>query len=130
MKYHTKKKTGLLSLFILLSIASQCVFTEPSVNGQISQQISRTNSQSVNKNISDRMVRNKRVHARFHTKGQIKEVQQMLHDLGYKPGKVDGLMGKKTRKAIRDFQKSHKLKSDGLLTQHLFQKLHDSSSNK
>ena len=100
------------------------------MNGQISQQISRTNSQSVNKNISDRMVRNKRVHARFHTKGQIKEVQQMLHDLGYKPGKVDGLMGKKTRRAIRDFQKSHKLKSDGLLTQYLFQELYDSSSNK
>ena len=113
MKYYSKTNIGRLSLFILFSIASQHVFSG-----------SGTTSQAITKNISGHIESSNRVHALIYTKGQIKEVQQILYELGYKPGKVDGLMGKKTRKAIRGFQKTHKLKSDGLLTDHLFQKLH------
>jgi peptidoglycan hydrolase-like protein with peptidoglycan-binding domain len=44
----------------------------------------------------------------------VKDVQQMLLDLGYYNGKVDGLYGDKTRLAVIRFQKDHKLTPDGV----------------
>jgi len=129
MSYLTKKNIVRSLLFVLVSIGSQLIYADPN----ISSQISRTNSQAINKNISNHMLeneKNKRINTPVYTTGQIREVQELLHDLGYKPGEIDGFMGKKTRKAIRDFQESHQLKNDGLLTENLFQKLHVASSNK
>lgn len=42
-----------------------------------------------------------------------KQIQTALANAGYDPGKVDGKMGEKTKKAIRRFQKDHKLQVDG-----------------
>ena len=48
-----------------------------------------------------------------------KRVQQMLSELGYKPGPIDGLMGPKTRSAIQAFQKTYGMKVGGRITDDL-----------
>ena len=42
-----------------------------------------------------------------------KQIQTALKNAGYYDGVVDGKMGKKTRKAVREFQKANNLHSDG-----------------
>ena len=44
---------------------------------------------------------------------QVKEIQTLLNDLGYDAGRADGLMGRKTRKAIRTFQRDEGLPING-----------------
>lgn len=46
----------------------------------------------------------------------VREIQQTLAQLGYNPGPIDGLYGKKTRAAIQAFQKKEGLKVDGEAT--------------
>lgn len=46
---------------------------------------------------------------------EIKAVQRTLNEHGYRAGKVDGLMGKKTRGAIRRLQKEHGLPQNSWL---------------
>lgn len=50
-------------------------------------------------------------------------VQLLLSELGYEPGKVDGLMGRKTRNAIRRFQRKHAMRPNGDITRQLVAKL-------
>ncbi len=57
------------------------------------------------------------------TQSDIKAVQQGLKSKGYNPGPVDGFMGKKTRKAIRQFQKNKGYPVDGLATTRLLKQL-------
>ena len=45
----------------------------------------------------------------------LKSAQEKLNSLGYDCGKADGVMGKKTKSAIKSFQKSKGLKQDGVL---------------
>ncbi|NBC31795.1 MAG: hypothetical protein GVY13_03870, partial [Alphaproteobacteria bacterium] len=40
------------------------------------------------------------------TREDIRSIQQLLADLGYEPGPVDGLMGDRTAQAIREFQEA------------------------
>jgi len=49
----------------------------------------------------------------------IREAQQLLANLGYDPGPVDGLMGQKTEAAIEAFQRDHGIAADGKLTSKL-----------
>lgn len=44
---------------------------------------------------------------------RIEEIQQILKNARFDPGLIDGTMGDKTRRAIRDFQKAHQLKPTG-----------------
>ncbi len=44
----------------------------------------------------------------------VREVQQMLADLGYYPYTPDGYYGDKTRRAVLRFQKANRLKPDGI----------------
>ncbi|MFM2476334.1 peptidoglycan-binding domain-containing protein [Celerinatantimonas sp. MCCC 1A17872] len=53
----------------------------------------------------------------------VSEVQSQLHRLGYKIGKVDGYNGKKTRAAVRKFQKDHHHKVTGKITHQLLAQL-------
>ena len=39
----------------------------------------------------------------------------MLNNLGYDTGGVDGIFGRKTRSAVKAFQKANGLKADGIL---------------
>jgi peptidoglycan hydrolase-like protein with peptidoglycan-binding domain len=49
------------------------------------------------------------------TKTDIKYIQLVLKKLGLYHSKIDGLLGKRTRFAIKKFQRSHDLKPDGIL---------------
>jgi TPR repeat protein len=49
----------------------------------------------------------------------IKEVQSGLAALGYKPGPADGVMGKKTQRAIKTFQQKVGIPVDGKISQEL-----------
>ena len=55
----------------------------------------------------------------------IASTQSRLRDLGYDPGPIDGIMGPKTRAAIRQYQRDNSLAVDGRsssrLNQHLAQ---------
>lgn len=45
----------------------------------------------------------------------IKQVQQALNDKGYDCGTADGIMGKKSKQALKDFQKDNGLTEDGII---------------
>jgi hypothetical protein len=45
----------------------------------------------------------------------VKDVQKRLKELGFDPGPIDGVFGQKTKKAVIQFQKSKKLKQDGIV---------------
>lgn len=53
----------------------------------------------------------------------VREVQQTLTTLGYDPGPVDGLFGKKTSAAIKAFQRKKGLEPDGQATTKLLEAL-------
>ena len=48
-------------------------------------------------------------------KDEVKAVQQALKDKGHDPGMIDGVMGPKTKAALKDFQKKEGLKESGML---------------
>ena len=47
------------------------------------------------------------------------EVQRQLKQLGYNPGQVDGIYGRKTKAAIEEFQINEGISSDGKVTEDL-----------
>lgn len=49
------------------------------------------------------------------SKSDVKKVQKKLNELGYDCGSPDGVMGKKTRKALKEYQKDFDLKVDGII---------------
>lgn len=51
----------------------------------------------------------------FKGKENIKDIQTCLKNAGYYTGKIDGISGKNTRRAIREFQKSNGLNPDGIV---------------
>jgi len=53
----------------------------------------------------------------------IKEVQQALKDKGYDPGPVDGVMGSKTKDALKSFQSASNLSATGTLNSETAEKL-------
>ena len=44
---------------------------------------------------------------------EIYKIQKRLIELGYEPGPVDGIMGKMTKKAVKNFQKDNGLPPTG-----------------
>lgn len=53
----------------------------------------------------------------------IKQIQVALRNAGYDPGTTDGLMGSRSRKAIRDFQKDNGLDITGKIDKAAWEKL-------
>ena len=53
----------------------------------------------------------------------MKAVQQILADLGYAPGPVDGAMGTATTHAITAFQHDRKLRETGRISPELMREL-------
>lgn len=49
----------------------------------------------------------------YSSKQMIKKVQKALKKSGYKPGNTKGILSKKTKNAIKKFQKSNQLKVNG-----------------
>ena len=54
---------------------------------------------------------------------RINDIQQALKIAGFAPGPIDGKLGPKTKKAIRDFQKTHNLTVDGLVGEKTWKEL-------
>jgi pentapeptide MXKDX repeat protein len=71
---------------------------------------------------SDRMSKG-RMRAAGGDREQMKAVQQALKDKGHDPGAVDGVMGPKTRAALKDFQKKEGMKDTGRLDRDTLSKL-------
>ena len=46
---------------------------------------------------------------------KVVDIQRCLKNAGFYAGKIDGVKGKQTRQAIRDFQQAHGLKADGVV---------------
>ncbi|MBN2452849.1 MAG: peptidoglycan-binding protein [Candidatus Omnitrophica bacterium] len=47
--------------------------------------------------------------------GKMKDIQRALKTAGYYDGKIDGIKGKGTKKAIKDFQRANGLQIDGVV---------------
>ncbi|WP_334292873.1 peptidoglycan-binding domain-containing protein [Anaerocolumna aminovalerica] len=45
----------------------------------------------------------------------MKKVQKKLNELGYDCGTPDGIMGKKTKKALKEYQEDYNLTVDGVI---------------
>lgn len=60
--------------------------------------------------------------------GNVKQIQEALKDKGFDPGRIDGVMGQKTREALRSFQQSKNIKVTGRLDSETAQQLGVSSS--
>ena len=66
------------------------------------------------------------------TKPTTRQIQQALKNAGFYQGTVDGKMGSQTRDAIKEFQRVHGLKDDGVAGRQTWAKLNtyaDLSSN-
>ena len=61
---------------------------------------------------------------------RIRGVQRALARLGYDPGSADGLMGPRTRAAIRAFQSASGLSADGRLTPELEREMRSAATAK
>lgn len=61
-------------------------------------------------------------------KDKIKEVQACLKSAGFYDGEIDGVKGRKTRAAIRKFQKSNSLNPDGVVGKRTWEALSKYSS--
>ena len=53
----------------------------------------------------------------------VKMLQKALEDHGFSPGKIDGIFGKRTQKAVRRFQKSAGITADGIAGPKTFEAL-------
>lgn len=62
------------------------------------------------------------------TRWDVVELQSRLTTLGFEPGEPDGVVGEKTRRAIRQFQKSVALPADGYPDPELLQRLRQPAS--
>ncbi|MEA1889202.1 MAG: peptidoglycan-binding domain-containing protein [Pseudomonadota bacterium] len=52
---------------------------------------------------------------KIHGNDEVKSIQSMLNNLGYDAGPADGIMGSKTREAIKLYQQDHDLPVTGQL---------------
>ena len=58
-----------------------------------------------------------------HSMNNVKQVQQALKEKGYDPGPIDGVMGARTKEAIKSFQNASNLQATGTLDAETSQKL-------
>jgi len=49
------------------------------------------------------------------SQASVRDIQTCLKNAGFYSGKIDGVKGRQTRKAIRDFQEANSLKVDGVV---------------
>ena len=61
--------------------------------------------------------------AQTHSANTIKQVQQALKDKGHDPGSIDGIMGQRTKEALRSFQQKEGLTATGTLDAQTAEKL-------
>ena len=57
------------------------------------------------------------------SRNQVEKIQELLSTHGFDPGRVDGVIGSQTRRAIKEFQRTAKLPADGHPTPELLEAL-------
>jgi peptidoglycan hydrolase-like protein with peptidoglycan-binding domain len=57
------------------------------------------------------------------TSDTVKQVQQILADLGYAPGPIDGTLGDETERAVGAFQRDRKIAQNGRITPELLREI-------
>ncbi|MGD9866638.1 MAG: L,D-transpeptidase family protein [Hyphomicrobiales bacterium] len=57
----------------------------------------------------------------------VRDVQELLAELGFDPGDIDGWIGKDTGKAIKAFQDSRGLRATGAMSEELAEQLHEAA---
>lgn len=65
----------------------------------------------------------KKASSNYYSTSVVKKVQNKLNNLGYSCGKADGSYGRKTIKAIKNFQKSKSITVNGKINKTLLKKL-------
>lgn len=55
---------------------------------------------------------------------RVKYIEITLREMGYDPGKTDGILDADSRKAIKDFQKAHNLPANGYIDKETYSRLH------
>ena len=61
--------------------------------------------------------------AAFFGAANIRETERVLRTQGFDPGTIDSVVDEKTRQALRDFQRSNKLRVTGMLDDETTEKL-------
>lgn len=61
--------------------------------------------------------------------GDIRRLQKALADLGFDPGPADGMLGPRTRGALREWQKSRNLPADGYPTRTMIERIAGEAGN-
>lgn len=61
---------------------------------------------------------------------KVKDIQKALDDLGYDVGPIDGIIGVRTRNAVREFQKDVKIGVDGIVGPMTMSALHTATDGK
>jgi len=82
-----------------------------------SKKVSKASSSSTSSSASSPETQYIRVSA------ESKQVQLALQNAGYYFGSIDGKVGRQTRDAVKEFQKDHNLKSDGVVGQKTWSEL-------
>lgn len=59
----------------------------------------------------------------FESPDVVKKIQTALKNAGYEVGPIDGKMGRKTKEAVKDFQRENGLTADGIVGQKTWAKL-------
>ena len=77
-----------------------------SQQNQTIEELKAEKEKAVTTNISTRS-------APVRSRGHMKEIQICLQNAGFYKGKIDGVKGKSTKKAIKEFQKANGLRADG-----------------
>jgi hypothetical protein len=54
---------------------------------------------------------------------KVRQAQVKLHEAGFDPGPIDGILGERTMTALREYQGEHELQETGLLDEPTFQSL-------
>src|SRR5580692_4386367 len=97
---------------VLLSLAVMCLFA----SGANAAAPTATTTTTHHHKAKHRHAAHKHTKANS-ARADVRDAQTHLIHLGYYNGKADGLMGPKTKAAVRDFQRDEKFKATGALTQ-------------
>jgi peptidoglycan hydrolase-like protein with peptidoglycan-binding domain len=87
------------------------------------QNSAQTNQQQSSQQQPNRQASNQPVTPRQIGRNGVRQVQQALDKDGFHAGRADGLWGRNTRTAIKDFQKSKNIQGNGRLNQQTLSEL-------
>ncbi len=101
-----------LAIILVLLVGCRAKVEEPP-QGEVSQEALSVAGETIPPTAAPSIAK-----TRLRPKGKIdrnEEIQIALKNAGFYKGVIDGIIGPKTKRAIREFQKANGLKADGLV---------------